>query len=68
MQRKDDRGQAGCAGATLSDATRPYHSLTPLGYALPHVTLRQVGLQALPVARAASPRAGILAIASRCWP
>ncbi len=31
MQRKGDREQAGRAGADLSDATRPYHSLTPLG-------------------------------------
>ncbi|GIV95068.1 MAG: hypothetical protein KatS3mg056_3777 [Chloroflexus sp.] len=34
----------------------------------PHVTLRQAGLQALPVAQASSQRGGILATAGRCWP
>ncbi len=32
----------------------------------PHVTLRQAGLQALPVAQASSLRGGILATAVRC--
>jgi len=34
----------------------------------PHVTLRQAGLQTLPVVQASSLRAGIIAIAVRCWP
>ncbi|GIV94579.1 MAG: hypothetical protein KatS3mg056_3482 [Chloroflexus sp.] len=38
----------------------------PMHY--PHVTLRQAGLQTLPVVQASSLRAGIIAIAVRCWP
>jgi hypothetical protein len=34
----------------------------------PHVALRQVGLQTLPVAQASSLRVGILATAGRGWP
>jgi len=33
----------------------------------PHVALRQVGLHALPVARAGSLRGGIISTADRCW-
>ncbi|WP_322816858.1 hypothetical protein, partial [Chloroflexus sp.] len=54
--------------ACAPSAARHAPTLTRWSYALPTWHAALAGLQALPVALASSPRAGIIATAGRGWP